>query len=479
MDARRAPPSRWFAWTALAILGLGTAVALVGLGRQSLWLDETYTWFFARLDWSRFLEAARIDAVNPPLFYVVVKALAPSGNLAEAPLRLPSALAQILGITGAILLGYRLGGEAGGLASGLIWAAQPLLVWASQDARPYSLAAMLAVGTLAVFVSMRQSPSVGGSAAAFVLVSLGLLTHYFFFVFAGSLIVVALLEVRRSPQLFRRWTLITLAALVPLGIWLAWFFSQGSPSLGIGWIRKPTLVDIPLTLWNLVSGYAGVPDGVSTALGVAVAGLVGFGLVAGDRHFARSLAIGGLLAPVAAVWVISQRRPVYVDRYFILLMPFVAALAALGASDVARMLRGRRNALGLLVALAVVVAAASVISVRTAPKFEKEDWRHLVADLRSERATGEIVSLSEPEITLPLAYYGFLQIDSGIPPLIPACAGDCWWILRQPYTATHALTQAVVETGRGEPAPSTKGCATLQTFEDPGGVSAWQLSCPR
>ena len=68
------------------MMAAGTALALVGLGRPSLWLDETYTWWFTRLDWVDLLEATRIDAVNPPLFYLFVKLLAPGASEAALPM---------------------------------------------------------------------------------------------------------------------------------------------------------------------------------------------------------------------------------------------------------------------------------------------------------------------------------------------------------------------------------------------------------
>jgi hypothetical protein len=124
--------------------------------------------------------------------------------------------------------------------------------------------------------------------------------------------------------------------MIPMTIWLAWFFSTGSPSLGIGWIRPPLVGDVPLTVWNLASGYGGVFDAPSAFLGLSVFAVIGFGLAGSARGDGTRLLLVGIFLPVLAVWVISQRRPVYVDRYFVVLLPFVAALAALGASTIAR-----------------------------------------------------------------------------------------------------------------------------------------------
>ncbi|GMR10984.1 MAG: hypothetical protein BMS9Abin28_1808 [Anaerolineae bacterium] len=471
------PLSRIFLLTCLVIVIVGAALSFTNLGRQSLWLDEAYTWFFVRLDWRRAINAVQIDAVNPPFYYLFVKALTPGGTLSEAALRSPSALAQVIGIVAAIFLGYRLGGEAGGAAAGVLWATHPLIVWASRDARPYALAAALGAGAVGAFVALHRSMSYRASALAIVFLALGLITHYFFFVLAAALILLALIDIRRSPAFFRRWTLLTLAAMIPLAIWLAFYFSQGSPSLGIGWIRTPHLLDLPLTLWNLASGYAGVFDIASLAFGLVLIVALGLAVSFGDRSQGVRLALAGLLIPVVAVWVISQRRPVYMDRYFIVLMPLVAGIVALGASAAAKQL-SRSWSRWVAVTVCALIALSAGFSVHQALKFEKEDWRGLTAFLQSRSATESSYSVSEPEITLPLGYYGLADVNAELPPLIPACGSSCWWILRQPYTATHALTQAVKEPERDQAPVVPEQCIRKGEWRSSSGVRAWEIQCP-
>lgn len=469
-------PDRTFLGLALATILAGTALAMVRLGEPSLWLDESYTWWFTRLSWGDLLEATRIDAVNPPLFYLHVKLFAPGSS--EAALRIPSVMAHAAGVGLAIALGWLVAGRVGGLTAGVVWATHPLTLWAARDARPYALAAALGVGAAAAFFATRERPSGRITAAAVGLLGLGLLTHYFFFALACALVALAALDLRSNPAFFRRWTILTIVALLPLLAWLGFFFTQGAPSLGIGWIRTPALSDMPLTLWNLASGYAGVADPVSTLCGIAVVGLVALAFVGSERRLALQTLLGGLLLPVVAVWLISQRRPVYVDRYFIVLMPLVLALAATGASRLAALAsdRGRLYTAGLI-ACGLALAAASGLSVLRGPKFEKEDWRGLVAFLQAKGAVIDDTSLSEPEITLPLSYYGFASLEADLPDLIPSCGETCWWVMRQPYTATHALTQAVTEDGRSPRPEARPSCDATNMFLSLTGVQARELKC--
>jgi hypothetical protein len=313
-----------------------------------------------------------------------------------------------------------------------------------------------------------------------LVIALGLLTHYFFFVLVAALLVLAAVDLRRAPVFFRRWTILVLLALIPLALWLAWFFSTGSPSLGIGWIRPPVLGDIPLTLWNLASGYGGIGDPTSTLLGLTLVIIVGFGLAGAARPVALRFALAGILLPIIGVWVISQRRPVYVDRYFVVVLPFVVALVALGVAALARRVSPsgeQRAAWGLAAGVACLVVVSAGLTVHSAEKFTKEDWRGLAAFLQSRGASIDSLFLSEPEITLPLSYYFAPEMMSETPRLLPGCGESCWWVLRQPYTATHALTQSVKEASRATLPTMPKGCKGLPSWVSAPGVAAWELTC--
>jgi hypothetical protein len=355
-----------------------------------------------------------------------------------------------------------------------------MTLWAARDARPYALAAALAVVLVAVFVRLRDSWSAGLAAAAGAAMALGLIAHYFFFVAAASLSLLAAADLRHSPTFFRRWTLLTLAAMAPLALWMVWLLRTGSPSLGIGWIRTPALSDIPLTLWNLAGGYAGVVDFPSTLLGLAILASMVLGLRAHGRA-AWSLLVGGLLAPALAIWVISQRRPVYVDRYFIVLLPFVAALVALGADAVGRWIRqGVRASMasvGMIVAACLITLTASA-SVHTSFKFVKEDWRGLADFLRAHAVTTRSLLLSEPEIALPLSYYFDQRLMAEGFQETHKCEQECWLISRQPYTATHAFTQSIADPSRPPTPELPAGCRSGTSWVSPTGIQAWEMSCP-
>jgi mannosyltransferase len=466
-------------FTALALIA-GGIIASVGLARDSLWLDETYTWLFVRSTWPDLLTSTRIVAVHPPLYYILVKALVGSGPLTEVALRFPSVIFHLIGITGAASIGAILGGRTGRVAAAWMWALHPMAIWYAREARPYALAAALAAITLACYLRAERQGSPWTWALGGVSMAAGLVTHYFFFVFVGTLVLASLAIFRERPRFFRSWTLLTLAALVPLAVWLAWLFQQGQPSFGIAWIPRPSAADLALTLWNMVSGYGGNLDPGTTLWGIVLLSLAAVGLTCGDeRHAARRYAIAGIALPLLSVWLVSLRRPVFVDRYFLILLPWVAALVALGMLALQRIvIAGRSRRWSWAAVAAMILGLAVATQVLTAAKYRKENWRSLVDALQEAGASSRDLVLSEPEISLPLVYYGALPSIASGNRLVPVCDHHCWWILRQPYTVTHAFTQSVNDPDRPWLPEIPSGCRRAMVWESPTGIRAWELACP-
>jgi hypothetical protein len=118
------------------------------------------------------------------------------------------------------------------------------------------------------------------------------------------------------------------------------------------------------------------------------------------------------------------------------------------------------------------------VQVHVAGKYLKEDWRGLARTLTAAGARPGDLVLSEPEIRLPLVYYRVVPSLSTPQDMVPACAESCWWILRQPYTVTHAFSQSVDDPNRPWLPDVPGGCSVNTKWQSPTGVQAWHLVCP-
>jgi len=465
-------------------VSLAAGLGLFGLGRESLWLDEAYTWYFVQMSWSRMLEAVRIVGVHPPAYFLIVKLIIGPLGEGEAALRLPSVAFFLAGLVFVAFVGRRVGGTAGSLAAAWFWAFHPMLLWYARDARPYSLAACLSAFLLLNFLDLLGTGRRSSALLAAMTMALGLLTHYFFLVFVVALSLLAASEMRRAPGFFRAWAVSALAGILPFGLWLAWYLSQPNPSLGIGWIRPPLVTDIPATIWNLFSGYGGSAAPSATAFGVAASLLALAGVLRPVKDVPLRRLVGiGVILPVIGVWLVSQRHPAYLDRYFIVLVPIAAAAVGRGAAwtwewIVGRWQRPSRRALATLGLTSLAfLGFLSAVPIHASSLFIKEDWRGISEYLRIQGIEASQVRLSEPEAALPLAYYEAGELEQLIEATGRDCASGCWLVARQPYTAIHAFSQVVAEPDRPWRPSDTGRCGLLPVVPSRSGVGLWRAAC--
>jgi uncharacterized membrane protein len=388
------------------ICWLGFIPRVAGLGDQSLWFDEAFSWLVASRSLVQGLQIALENFVHPPLYYLLLHpvALLDQGEFA---LRFPSVLFGLLGIP----LMYRLGRELPGdpararqvsLLAAALLAVNPFHVWFSREARNYELVFLLALLMLYLFHLLLKGRT---RWTAFVVVSaLAYLTHYFTLLLALAQFVYFLLSFRRRYRLFRRWVLAQTLAFAPLALWLVALFTQDNKSMGIAWIPKPTLLTPLLTFWNFALLYGER----WLSWGVVVLPLFAITLILGFRpRQRRTLLATWLVIPPFSVLLISWAlgRYLYVDRYFITSLPAFVLVLARGIATVPGRPPYRRWLAGGTAALLLAASVLSVAQILWDPALAKADWRYAGALLQANYKEGDRVVLRVVEDTVPLHYY--------------------------------------------------------------------------
>jgi 4-amino-4-deoxy-L-arabinose transferase-like glycosyltransferase len=211
---------------------LGLAAALVaaavlrlrGLGDASLWSDELVAWWAASGEsLGDVVSRATTCMATPPLSFLVQHMSVGAAGASEWALRLPSALAGIAAVALAFAAGRRLFGHAAGLAAAFLLAVHPVHLWFSTDARPYSLAVLLALGSTWALSEMVRSQGRWTAVATYAVLTAGLLHAQFIFVPFVVAQVVALLLMPRSgvPALPARRLAVALGGMALLALPLA------------------------------------------------------------------------------------------------------------------------------------------------------------------------------------------------------------------------------------------------------------------
>lgn len=410
-----------------ALVALALALRLWNLGGESLWLDEGYTWRIARLPLPRLLESAWAD-VHPPLYYLLEHAWIGAFGTGEAMLRLPSALLGALAVLLAARFGRRLLGARAGLLAGLFVAVSPFHVQFSQEARNYSLLAVLSLLSYFALVAWRERGGAARLAAWVACASAMTYTHNFgWFVLAAqnSWMAYEWERARRDGSARRvplaPWVAAQAAVVALYLPWTGLFRHQMQHVNHYFWVAPPTPLALLRTAWDYAGSTAGLP---LLAVLVALASVRLARPRGGGADPARAaersalvLLWAWLACGIVLPWAYSLLvAPVFIPRAT---LPAAFACWLLAAAGAARLTPAwlRRAA----VASFALFALVRVLGLYAAPN--KERWREATRDVEAAARAGDAVVVSAGYCVPNVWAYYARRADLDVVPF-PADGGD-------------------------------------------------------
>ena len=404
-------------WLPLAlILLLALALRLIRLDERNLWYDEAFAILFAGKGLAAMLYgtltpvAGGAADIHPLLYYVVLDGwMALFGETAFAA-RFLSVLLGVATVAAIYGLTRDLFDRRVGLAAALVTALAPFHVQYSQEARMYSLLALLLV--LATWSYVRASRLEGpGWRGALVFGGLAALAMYTQQLAALYLLALALLPVLQRDRRMLRW--VALGGIVALLLYLPWLLQLPAQWSKVGayyWVPVPNAARFLLTLRVFFAGGTEPPTptallmlggalGVVALLGVQLI-LVGRRLRPGARR-SLLLVLWLAVAPPLLMWLVSQAQPVYLERALLpsAVMLYVALGWLLAAGGMPRLLA---VAAGLV---ALVVAVAGLSSHYTWDTFPNSPYRQAAAQVAAEWQPGDVVVHQSKLSALPMVVY--------------------------------------------------------------------------
>jgi mannosyltransferase len=363
----------------MALIGLtllGAALRFPTLDLQSFAFDEAITVgpvlggsFDAMLDTIPRTES------TPPLYYLLAWLWTQAFGLGEVGVRSLSALFGTALVPVAYGAARELAGSRAGLIGAALVAVNPELIFYSQEARAYSLLALLATLSFWAFLVARRDTDTRSLVLWTLASAAALLTHYF----AAFLVIpeaVWLLAVRR-PRL--PVALATLAvgavgsALVPLAV----DQSDGRTD----WISDFTLGERlrGAVKMSLTGEYDPTSDWQLGLLGVVLLGAIALALRSADARERRGAALAfGLGALVFALPLAIDlvARELLTARNALLAVPVVSigVACALGAR--------RAGTIGIAAAaLLCAVCVAITVAAMANPRLRRPDYRAIAETL--------------------------------------------------------------------------------------------------
>lgn len=338
------------------------------LDRQSFWLDEGFSaalsvgtprWILGGLPYLPAREP------NPPFYYALLYVWQLASGDSEFGLRFLSVIPSVLLVPLLAKVGWRVAGWQVGWLAAALATVNPFLVWLAQEVRMYSWAVFwIALGG---WFLIRANQGEGrwnwvGFAAANLL---AVYSH----IYAGFVVAAEAFYLASR----RRWWLPGGAALgAVVGLFVVWFvpvvLTPGETETWRGAIDVPDMLRV-LSLTFASQGH--LPDAMDSWFGLLVSllAIIGIGAALASRKRAALLWVVWLSIPLALVYGLSYKVPLFSPRYFIVIVPAYLLLAALGLGRLPRLI----GVLGL-----TVVAGISVWAVErgnTVPSYAKEDFR--------------------------------------------------------------------------------------------------------
>lgn len=394
-------------WRALYTLTLGLAFFLRvwHLGDASLWIDEVFTYERASGSLLDTLEATLKVGNHVPLYFLSLHALPISPELA---LRYSAALTGLMGVAlfiGIIQRLYRSRSMA--LWAGLLLAVNPYHVCFSRTARPYSMLFLFALLSSYFFLQILTTRPSKTLWLAFILSSSATyMTHMLGLMLPAAQYIAFAFELRRRRATFRHWLGAQGLAILPLLFWLIALTQVENLTIGIEWIPTPRLEDLFLTLQNMSVGHLGSLHWYQLPGLLIVIFALGMVLVRAIQQTSVSAInlywLVLVFTPTLATFLLSAIRPLYVDRYFMSLLPGFLALIIIGCQQLKRR-SGKIALLATLCASCFITTGTEV----AANSGEIEDWRTAVATVRNNYQPGDALLLQHTfRLTAVAHYYG-------------------------------------------------------------------------
>lgn len=340
-DGSDVPHSR-AAWISLGLITVVAAcLRFYGLGIQSLWDDELWTWRISHYDtFMRMMREGVLPDYHPPAWQIVIYLIQRYIGDSETALRFPSALCGTLAVPAVYLVASRLYSRREGLLAALFLAVLWFPLVESQEARAYSMLLLFTLLSVWFWLRMMDFPARTGKllfrdCAGYVVCSaLCAYLHYFGFFFVILQAIAALLLTLRRPRRLLIVLGIYAAVLLIYSPWLAVFLKHSS--------RYPSFLPRPrpatlLNYYEFCFNRSAWMLAVAGALWLALFGLFIYDMaakkrsqsIAGDLLSPGLLLVLWLTVPVLGIYVRSQlATPVFAPRYLFFCAPAAYILLA-------------------------------------------------------------------------------------------------------------------------------------------------------
>ncbi|MBI5960709.1 MAG: glycosyltransferase family 39 protein [Chloroflexi bacterium] len=390
-------------WVGIMITLVLSAIPRVWrLGGTDMWSDEVLTLLRVRTPLSGSVDSVLTVGNQMPFYYLALRLMP---NADPFWLRLPSLVLGLLGIVLISQLFSRLyDNRSLGLLMGVMLAVSPMHIILSRTARYYTLLLVLALVASWCFVALIRGR---GSRWTWVLLwatcFAAYMTHYTSLVLPAAQFGVLLVTWPNLKRLAWRWAVVQAAAVVPMVLWMMMAVGTYEADSYPYFIQMPSLIDLPISYLNLLTGFEGV-GGWYLVPGLAAGAI---GLLAGIRVVMRRWKVepevvywGALAISPLVLFLLTHLAGVqYRDRYFLAGMPTVFFFFLRGLDHYS--LRVRQLMIGLVLLTSGYLAGHLFWS----GEYQRTDWTNVTRFMSEHYQPGDKVLFERQIIRDAFTYY--------------------------------------------------------------------------
>jgi len=396
----RGSSPRLFLWLKRTLLlFLAFVVRVSTLEAQGLWRDEVDQWRFAFQSLDELVANFTRPGWNGPLYSPILRWwIALSGESVFA-MRLLSVIWGVLTVSLVIVLAQRITRDRRTAAvAGVLVAFSPYLIWYAQEIKMYTWVPMLVVLALYALDRACRQPRLVWWAVVLVATTLAIYSHILAALLIPVLVIWFVVHPARGPRVWGGGLLVLAGLTLPYLPLLGWQAplvlidrQTGYPVYSLGQMTLALLNGWSL---GISQGAWGTPSVTLVAMitlgGLACLGAVSLGLserrtCTGARTQWRAAVrlVVWCGVPLLGVWIVSQRGPIFTDRYLIWSAPAFYILVAAGTVA----LRCLARPLGIVFIAALLILnghgwmAQAAVPIK--PAFERAT--RLVEDRREAR----------------------------------------------------------------------------------------------
>jgi len=378
------------------VLLLGLVLRLVSFN-QSFWLDEATSGLVVR-NFNLIDIVAKFSPgdFHPPFYYLVLKVWSDLFGTGEVALRFPSLIFGLLTIYLIYFIGKELFNKKTGLIAGLLLSTSGLHIYYSQEARMYSLIALLVSFAVFSFVKITNKGRLGDWILFSLSIFLIAATDYVALLIIPAFWIWGIIY-KKNLKWFLKLLMSHIILLLFAFYWSPIFFKQLSSGISLN-LNSPSW-------WNLLGSFsfknfALIPvkfilgrisfdnNIVYVLIAAIVFGLFGYPLILSFKNLKKSLIIWlWLVVPILFAVVVSLRLPIFSYFRFLFCLPAFYLLVSIGLGK----LKPRISNIFLVLLVLTNLVFSGIYLFN--PKFQREEWRGLTTFINHESEGKKAITL--------------------------------------------------------------------------------------